>query len=306
MERPAIACELSLLSNCSDSPGAAHGTFSSRECARPVRRNVEAVESRPHLFSGSVRASPTQASEGGNPVTDTPIVGNLLNPKQLLLGSVDGNCPVPSVLGFHLSSDGGSTWKRHCMPSIITRQHAYWPSFDPSVGYDRNGAAYIVGMYNSSDSSNGFIAFQKSADGTHWSKPAVASASSSGFPRTAPFETWFAVDANAGSPRVNSLYVSGVMQLGKEFKYQVLVSHSADGGATWRQAAVDPLQKPPEEDDFTRMTVGRDGTVYVAWLHCRGKSGSGGRSCTHTAHMMFSKSTDGGNTWSPPQPDGEP
>jgi hypothetical protein len=68
-------------------------------------------------------------------VTDTPIVSNPLNPKQLLLGSVDGNCPIPSVLGFHLSNDGGSTWKLKCMTSIITQGHVYWPSFDPSVGH---------------------------------------------------------------------------------------------------------------------------------------------------------------------------
>ncbi len=53
---------------------------------------------------------PTQASEGGSTVTDTPIVTNPLNPKQLLLGSVDYNCADPSSLGFHLSRDGGSTW----------------------------------------------------------------------------------------------------------------------------------------------------------------------------------------------------
>src|ERR1700693_2005628 len=55
---------------------------------------------------------PTPASEGGGTVTDTPIVSNPLNAKQLLLGSVDFNCPQPSALGFHLSGDGGSTWKR--------------------------------------------------------------------------------------------------------------------------------------------------------------------------------------------------
>src|ERR1700674_4597863 len=60
---------------------------------------------------------PTQASEGGSIVTDAPLVTNPLNPKQLLLGSFDGNCPNPSALGFHLSSDGGSTWNRTCMPS---------------------------------------------------------------------------------------------------------------------------------------------------------------------------------------------
>ena len=83
-------------------------------------------------------------------------------------------------------------------------------------------------------------------------------------------------------------------------KDQVLVSHSSDGGATWTQVAVDSVQKYPEEDRFTRMAVGKDGTVYATWMHCRGKSGSGGASCP-TGHMMFSKSIDGGNTWTSPQ-----
>src|SRR3984893_16914512 len=63
---------------------------------------------------------PTQASEGGNPVTDTPIVSNPLNTKQLLHGSVDFNCSgEQSNLGFHLSIDGGSTWQHVlCMPTI--------------------------------------------------------------------------------------------------------------------------------------------------------------------------------------------
>jgi Neuraminidase (sialidase) len=83
-------------------------------------------------------------------------------------------------------------------------------------------------------------------------------------------------------------------------KGEIVVSHSTDGGVTWTQVAVDPVQTYPEEDDFTRLAVGKDGTVYVTWLHCRGKSGSGGALCP-TVHTMFSKSTDGGNTWSSAQ-----
>jgi hypothetical protein len=80
--------------------------------------------------------SPTQASEGGSMVTDSPIVSNPLNQRELLLGSFDYNC-YPSWLGFHLSRDGGSTWKRKCMPFIYTKNLVYVPSFDPLVGYDR-------------------------------------------------------------------------------------------------------------------------------------------------------------------------
>jgi hypothetical protein len=186
------------------------------------------------------------------------------------------------------------------MPAIITKQRVYWPTFEPSVGYDRNGAAYGAGFYFDSEGIGfGFIAVQKSTDGTHWDNPVVA-LRRPGF--AFPVDTAMAVDTSPVSPRVNSLYVSGVMVLDQDqSRNQVWVSHSTDGGKTWAQAAVDTVQKYPEEDDFTRMAVGKDGTVYIAWLRCRGKNrGEGGGLCP-TVHMMLSKSTDGGNTWSPGQ-----
>jgi hypothetical protein len=236
---------------------------------------------------------PTQASEGGGIATDSPIVTSPLNAKQLLLGSVDGNC---YGLGFHLSSDGGSTWKVACMASIINGGSVWFPGDEPQVGYDRKGAAYIAGLYFPSEGRGSFVAFQKSTDGTHWSKPAAALR----VPGASPVETWLTVDTNVGSRRVNSLYVSGVMELAHG-NSQVLVSHSNDGGVTWIEAAVDPVQIYPEEDDFTRMVVGKDGTVYATWQHCRGKKGGDGSALCPTVHFMFSKSTDGGNTWSPAQ-----
>ena len=108
---------------------------------------------------------------------------------------------------------------------------------------------------------------------------------------TFPFETRLTVDTCPGSPWVNSLYVSGTMALGQG-KTQVLVSHSSDY-STWTQVAIDAPQKYPEEDNLTRVAVGKDGTVYVTWLRCS--------STCRTGHIMLSKSTDGGNTWSSPQ-----
>ena len=240
---------------------------------------------------------PTQASEGGNFVTDSPIISNPRNAKELLLGSADGNCEGAVGLGFHLSRNGGSTWVRTCMPAIYTKELVYLPGGEPSVGYDRKGTAYIAGSYDGDGSLHGFVAVQKSTDGTNWSKPVVALVHPG---QAFPFETAFTVDTNAGSRRVNSLYVSGVMWTDQGSKNQVMVSHSTDGGATWTQAAVDPVQQNPFEDDFTRMAVGKDGTVYITWQNCRGKNGGGGGLCPEVK-MMFSKSTDGGNTWSPPQ-----
>ena len=240
---------------------------------------------------------PTLASEGSSIVTDSHIVTNPTNPKELLLGSFDGNCTQP--LGFHLSRDRGSTWQRVlCMSSIISKQRVYWPSNEPAVGYDRNGIAYAAGLYFDSEGMGyGLIAIQKSSDGTHWGKPVVALRQPGD---TEPYDTSMTVDAGS-SQWSNSIYVSCVMGLGPgSGKDQVLVSHSSDGGATWTQVAVDSVQKYPEEDRFTRMAVGKDGTVYATWMRCRGKGGSGGASCP-TVHIMLSKSTDGGNTWSSPQ-----
>jgi hypothetical protein len=241
---------------------------------------------------------PTQASEGGSIVTDSLIVSNPLNQKELLLGSFDGNC-YPSALGFHLSRDGGSTWNRVlCMPFITTKNLLYEPSFEPSVGYDHNGTAYAAGFYNDNEGgSHGFLAVQKSSDGTHWSKPVVALRDPG---QTFPFETSMAVDTSPTSRRVNNLYVSGVMWTRSGHDNQVMVSHSTDGGATWTQAAVDSVQKYPAEEDFTRMVVGKDGTVYITWMRCPG-SGSDRACSENKGYMEFSQSADGGNAWSSPQ-----
>src|ERR1700722_5557551 len=101
---------------------------------------------------------PTQASEGGGTVTDTPIVTNPLNGNDLLLGSVDYNCPQPSAVGFHLSTDGGSIWNRvDCMP-LMYKGGVSWPLDEPSVGYDRDGNAYVAGIYFKSQAIHGFLA----------------------------------------------------------------------------------------------------------------------------------------------------
>lgn len=241
---------------------------------------------------------PTQASEGGSIVTDPLIATNPVNQKELLLGSFDGNC-YPSALGFHLTRDGGSGWNRVlCMPFIDTKNFAYVPSFEPSVGYDHNGTAYAAGFYNDNEGgSHGLLAVQKSTDGTHWSKPVVALRDPG---QTFPFETSMTVDTSSHSPRVNSLYVSGVMWTHSGHDNQVMVSHSTDGGATWTQAAVDSVQKYPAEEDFTRMVVGKDGTVYITWMRCPG-SGSDRACSENKGYMEFSQSADGGNAWSPPQ-----
>jgi hypothetical protein len=230
---------------------------------------------------------PTQASEGGSEVADAPIVADPLNPTHLLLGSDDANCQYD--FGFFVSSDGGVSWNRYCPSQPVG---PYFPGDTPMVGYDRNGVAYIAGTYAHGGYDTGLIGIQSSTDGINWSQPVTALKE-----YEYPFGPWLAVDTNVGSPYLNSLYISAVT-CGID-SCRIYVSHSTDSGVTWQAVAVVPAQIPPKTDQYTNMTIGKDGTVYLTWMYCDAV-GNGPCGSADSADVVFSKSTDGGNTWSKP------
>jgi hypothetical protein len=239
---------------------------------------------------------PVEGSLGG---FDAPVAANPANPQDLIVGSDNLDCPYPTASGFNLSTDGGSSWgDLVCMVPIFSNNTEYVPIGSPILSYDHNGVAYVGGFYfdDSGESQFGFEGFEKSTDGTNWSAPAPAVIRQN----YDPFDCWMAVDTNASSPYVDSVYVSCVMDgpLGSNSKNQVVVSHSNDGGATWRQEDVAAIQITPDIDRNTATAVGKDGTVYLTWMYCN----SGPDECEDdTAYMLFSKSGDGGNTWAAPK-----
>jgi hypothetical protein len=263
----------------------------------PVQHN--AMNPDPHGFSCSPApcvVPPTQASEGGQEVIDAPIVADPLNPSNLLLGSLDLNCPPPGGAGFRFSSDGGATWSRYCMP-LINDFHGrtYVPGGQPNVAYDRNGTAYIASGYGDSDGLGyTLMAVQKRLSNGNWTQPVIALGAVG---LLDPFYSWMAVDTGTQSPHVNSLYMSAVVvdETQQYNKYGVVVVHSYDGGQTWTSVTVAPVKVYPAEDFYTSTTVGNDGTIYVTWMYCNSCSSSSGK-----GDMLFSKSNDGGNTWSVP------
>ncbi len=93
----------------------------------------------------------------------------------------------------------------------------------------------------------------------------------------------------AVDPRNGTLYqILETTAPGREdgpFNHMV-VAHSRDGGATWRDVTV--YQGAPDEDDanmWPALAVDAAGGVYAAW--------SDGR------HILISSSSDGGGAWSP-------
>jgi hypothetical protein len=232
-----------------------------------------------------------QASEGGKPANETPVAANPKNSKQLLTGANDYNCPT--IQGFYSSSNGGKKWTTHCMP---TYQGGFGEG-DPGVGYDLNGNSYITGIEAGTPDGSDIIFSKSSDNGKTWTAPAAA---------VKPFfsggltdKDWLQIDDNASSPHANALYISVSQFDASQQNTTITVTHSFDGGTTWSTVQVDKEQFYPNIDQFSDLTVGKDGTVYVTWMRCTA-NGSAGDCGGTTATEMFSKSTNGGTTWSNP------
>jgi hypothetical protein len=235
---------------------------------------------------------PSQVSKYG--AAEIALADDPANPTNLLLGTLDG-CGSTAV---YLSTAKTSTWQlTECMGNILTHHKVYYPAGEPMVGYDLRGKAYFAGQYiDSQGASFGSVVVQSSSDGVHWGEPRLVLSRGYAWMVYA----WMAIDTNPNSPRANSLYVSAVaIYEPSQAKTQVFVAHSTDGGLHWTPVAVDPGQLYPAVDRYTNLAVGKDGTVYVTWMHCADFGPHAG-CADYTEFALFSKSSDGGNTWSEP------
>jgi hypothetical protein len=233
---------------------------------------------------------PTAASTGFYADIFAPVSSNPKNPRQLIVGSEDYNCGDDTPVGFHVSSDAGATWSTTCLSSFIKFGRGWGPAGLPMVGYDSKGTAYIAGDYEDNGEFDSLIGVETSADGVTWNTPTVAMGDGS----SAIGWAALAVDQAKTSPYANSVYVAGVNHKGN----QLLVSHSRDEGSIWTQelAATDGNSV----DYDANLTVGKDGTVYLAWMHCP-PAGARIYCANNIENVAFSQSSDGGVTWSKPR-----
>src|ERR687891_188595 len=86
------------------------------------------------------------------------------------------------------------------------------------------------------------------------------------------------------------------------FASSVVVSKSTDKGDTWTTSFVIEDDDPSVFHDKEWIAVGPDGAVYVTWalfsFQPKGKTGLGNY---EASPIVFSKSTDGGQTWTEPE-----
>lgn len=229
----------------------------------------------------NVRASGNEA-----PVfVDDPMAADPADHNHLIAAGANRNS-TPCV-GVFTSSDGGTSWSPFCME----HDGSYAPCENPTVVYDLDGVAYAAAAYCFTEE---WTEVQTSSDnGQTWTPPVVAVRPA--IQNAAAYRSQLKVDTSPESPFSNTVYIATAQIEGGGPEWVVTVSRSTDHGKTWTQVTVKDSQGVPAT--FANLAIGRDGTLYLAWMACSFDGLTcGGRS----AWMMLSKSKDGGKTWSNP------
>jgi hypothetical protein len=211
-----------------------------------------------------------------------------VNPEKshdLLSAALDYQCGAVGAQAYG-SDDGGLSWHQSCN-GIGGNLYSV-----PTLAYGLGGTAYIAGF----DGYASEVFLEATQDnGQTWGKAVTAVKPL--FVGGYPFTPWLTVDNGQSSSYKGRLYVVATQVDNAQVQSQVTVSYSPDGGNTWVVSTVDNVQVKPELDYYTRVAVGKDGTVFVTWQRCE-MTGQHINCGGTNAHMLFSKSSDGGNTWS--------
>src|SRR5260221_7053138 len=237
------------------------------------------------------------------------IAVNQNNPRQLAAASntffqdPDINCASPTggfsntlgTLALYGSSDGGSSWTYRCAPWPPGLTSPGGGSFffgsDPAVAWDNQGrayAAYMLLAYGGGYRTS--IVVARSADsGQTWSPlgTVVNNLNNAGL---FDDKEMIAVDNTAGPPSAKSH--PGRLYVVWDQNNIERVAHS-DDGVSWSTTVLPPTGFG-SYDIGADVKVGADGTVYVIWNRLIFTSGQTGEK------IVFSKSVDGGATWSAP------
>ncbi|MCC6490798.1 MAG: exo-alpha-sialidase, partial [Candidatus Hydrogenedentes bacterium] len=198
---------------------------------------------------------------------------------------------------YSRSTDGGSSWS--APTALNTNAVADTGSdYTPNVSTDRNGT--WVTVWCSNDSLGGMIGtdsdvlFSRSTDGgATWSAPAALNTNAAADTGN-DYIPNLSTDGNGSWVSVWESNDSLVNTIGTD--YDILVSRSTNGGATWSapvalnaNAAADT-----RDDGFPSVSTDRNGTWMAVWY----SNDSLGNTIGMDYDILFSRSTDGGATWS--------
>ena len=222
------------------------------------------------------------------------------DPSTACLSPTGGSANTYGTQALYGSSDGGATWTYKCAPwpSSLTggvTGAAAWFGSDPAMAWDSQGRAYAVYMLisqNSAGTSAGSaIVIARSTDsGQTWSNLGTIV---NNINVSSPFhdKEFVAVDNGPGPSSTKShpgrIYVIWDADNVERVAY-------SDNGTSWTTVVL-PTASVGSYDIGGDVKVAPDGTVYAIWnrLVYSGSTQSGERT-------VFSKSVDGGATWTTP------
>ncbi|MFY9611780.1 MAG: sialidase family protein [Blastocatellia bacterium] len=195
------------------------------------------------------------------------------------------------VLNHSVSFDGGETWTEGMFPHLTPPSGGPWDrASDPWVTFGPGGRVYFASLLFSSSERDNAIGVSVSTDGgLSWGSPIEVARSSSDFND----KEAVVADAFPSSPNLGNVYVAWDVNKfdarNRVIKQVLAVSRSTDGGVTWN-----PFKKLHKKKLNVGAVpgVGPDGTVYVVWTHSKSAI------APLNPQIYFSRSEDGGKTWS--------
>lgn len=235
----------------------------------------------------------------------------------------DGTC------GAHYSLDGGQKWTDSTVPNGFTRgpssptSREYWQAGgDTSMAWDTRGNAYLsCQLFNrgnvasaNPDQSSSFVLFRSTQNnGASWNFPgrySTVNFDPAGTSGVLEDKALMTVDANTSSPHRDRIYVTYTEFAANGTAY-IYETHSSDYGETFSPRVLVSRDSPLctntfgvatpngrcNENQFSDPFVGPDGNLYVAYDNFNNQPTTG---TDNRYEVLISKSTDGGQTFSPP------
>src|SRR5579885_1793715 len=318
-----VSSELDAAQNSAHTSAPLHSNYfpsSDDGCPQNLGDNVK-------VNQNCLNISNTNLQGRGQAQNETSIAEDTFHPDNLVASfndyrRGDGNCYGA------FSRDGGQSWTDTTIPMGFTNgatfggvAREYWQAGgDTAVAWDTRGNAYFQcmvfmrgpGTTNNPDLSSAVYVFRSTGNnGASWNfpgHPAVETFTQN--PAILNDKPYMTVDNHVGSPFRDRIYVTWTVFAadGSAYIYEV---HSSDYGQTFSAPVVVSTTSPLcvntfgagtpngtcNENQFSDPFTGPDGTLYVAYDNFNNSLSDAN---DNHNQILLSKSTDGGNTFSPP------